>query len=97
MPTCKYTSLTKRLKMGHGWIWLNLCPLAELVVKCAKSLGSVTGELFSFQIFKIIYTSACHLVRIGMNEVQTKVIRISSQMKEIPCYPKTTSLAETTI
>jgi len=51
---------------------LNLCPLAELVNKCAKCLGSVIGELFSFQIFKIIYTSACHLVRVGMNGSSNK-------------------------
>lgn len=50
----------------------NLCPLAELVIKCAESLGSVTGELFSSQIFKIIYTSACHLVRIEMNGSSNK-------------------------
>jgi len=62
-----------------GWRWdmdgfgSNLCPLAELVIKCAKSLGSVTGELFSFQIFKIIYTSACHLVRIGTNRSSNKL------------------------
>jgi len=51
----------------------NLCPLAELVIKCAESLGSVTGELFSFQIFKITYTSACHLVRIGMWKFKQKL------------------------
>lgn len=61
-----------------GWKWdmdgfgSNLGPLAELVNKCAKSLGSVTAELFGFQIFKIIYTSACHLVRIGMNGSSNK-------------------------
>jgi hypothetical protein len=50
----------------------NLCPLAELVNKCAKSLGSVTEELFSLQIFQIIYISACHLVRIGISGSSNK-------------------------
>jgi hypothetical protein len=41
--------------------------MAEFVIKCAKSLGSATGELLSFRFFKSICTSACLLVRIGMN------------------------------